>query len=78
MDYFLLLAGDIIEIMFLFVEKIHQIATNNNYSIKNVDISFDSKQIEMFNLFGFISVSMPKIYLPKVDINFERITINNM
>jgi uncharacterized protein YjbI with pentapeptide repeats len=56
--------------VFSFVEMIKKIAKSKGFGLKFVTVSFEPPGFGKIDVFGF-SLPIPKISLPKVDINFE-------
>jgi hypothetical protein len=56
--------------VFSFIEMINGIAKSKGFGLKSVTVSFEPPGFGQIDIFGF-SLPIPKVSLPKVEINFE-------
>jgi Anaphase-promoting complex, cyclosome, subunit 3 len=62
--------------IFSFVDMIKNLGKTKGYGLKSVNISFDPPTFDSFNVLGF-SVPIPKLSLPRVEVDFEISSRNN-
>ncbi|MDF2736525.1 MAG: hypothetical protein K0S93_381 [Nitrososphaeraceae archaeon] len=67
---FFQILNEFVSKVFSFVEMIKGIAKSKGFGLKSVTVSFEPPGFAKIDVFGF-SLPIPKISLPKVDINFE-------
>jgi hypothetical protein len=67
---FFQILNEFVSKVFSFVEMIKGIAKSKGFGLKSVTVSFESPGFAKIDVFGF-SLPIPKVSLPKVDINFE-------
>ena len=56
--------------IFSFIDMIKKLGKTKGYGLKSVNISFDPPSFDSFKILGF-SVPIPKVSLPKMEVDFE-------